>query len=133
MKMDIFFAGQKKVNACYEGFTISTDQPIEDGGENSAPSPFDFFISSIGTCAGYYVLSFCERREIPLKDIKLSLAANYNDAAHRLESVELQLHLPSSFPAKYKKALLRTVEQCSVKKAIFDPPEFSISAEIGGE
>ena len=133
MKMDILFAGQKKVTACYDGFTIFTDQPIEDGGENSAPSPFDFFVSSIGTCAGYYVLSFCELREIPLKDIKLSLDAKYNDDAHRLESVQLKLHLPSSFPAKYKKAMVRTVEQCSVKKAILDPPEFLISAEIVGE
>lgn len=131
MKMDIIFAGQKKVNAVYEGFTICTDQPEADGGENSAPSPFDFFISSIGTCAGYYVLSFCEKRKIPIEGIQMTLDARYNEDAHRLESVGINLHLPPTFPNKYQKALERTVAQCSVKKAILNPPEFSITANIG--
>ncbi len=131
MKMDISFSGQKKVNAHYEGFTICTDQPSDEGGENSAPSPFDYFVSSIGTCAGVYVLSFCERRQISTENIRLQVSAEFHDTTSRLETVHLKLKLPPSFPAKYEKVLLRTMGQCSVKKAILDPPEFLMTSEIG--
>ncbi len=53
MEMQISLAGGKKVDARFKGFTIRTDQPESSGGENSAPSPFDLFLGSIGTCAGY--------------------------------------------------------------------------------
>lgn len=131
MEYDISFGGGKKVNAHYNGFTIKTDQPVEDGGENTAPSPFDYFLSSIGTCAGVYVLSFCNARELSTENIKLSLKGIYNEEKKRLETVRITIDLPSDFPLKYEKVLLRTVEQCAVKKAIMDPPMFEISADIG--
>ena len=65
MNMEIVFPAGKKVNALYRGFTIETDQPENGGGDGSAPSPFDLFLASIGTCVGFYVLSFCHERSIP--------------------------------------------------------------------
>ncbi len=62
MAMKIVFAGGTKVNAEFKGFTLPTDQPAAAGGEGAAPSPFDLCLGSIGTCAGYYALSFCRQR-----------------------------------------------------------------------
>jgi ribosomal protein S12 methylthiotransferase accessory factor len=64
MDMEVYFPGGKKVYARYKGFTVETDQPVDDGGDNSAPSPFDLFMLSIGTCAGYYVLTFLQQRRL---------------------------------------------------------------------
>ncbi|MFH0726086.1 MAG: OsmC family protein [Pseudomonadota bacterium] len=130
MEYDIFLAGGKKVNAQFRGFTVKTDQPPEDGGENSAPSPFDYFLSALGTCAGFYVLSFCETRKISTDKIKLSLNGVYDEEKGRLETVRITIHLPPDFPEKYRKVLTRTVDQCSVKKAIMNPPVFDVRAEI---
>jgi len=69
MDMEIVFPGGKKVNALYKGFTIPTDQSLLSGGQNSAPAPFDLFLASIGTCAGIYVLSFCQQRGIDTENI----------------------------------------------------------------
>jgi ribosomal protein S12 methylthiotransferase accessory factor len=130
MEYDISFAGGKKVNAQFRGFTIKTDQPLEDGGENSAPSPFDYFLSALGTCAGFYVVSFCEARQLSTENIKLSLKGGYDEEKGRLETVRITIDLPPDFPQKYQKVLTRTVDQCSVKKAILNPPVFDIRAEI---
>ena len=54
--MKISFPGGKKVNINYKDFIIKTDQPIINGGENTYPDPFSIFISSIGACAGFYIL-----------------------------------------------------------------------------
>ena len=64
-EMIVTFGGGKKVNAEFNGFTIATDQAIYAGGEGAAPEPFSLFLASIGTCAGIFVLSFCQSRGIP--------------------------------------------------------------------
>jgi putative redox protein len=132
MEYDILFAGGKKITARYNGFSIATDQPVEDGGENSAPSPFDYFLASIGACAGFYTLSFCNAREIPTDGIHLKLKSFYNEEKGRLETVQIHIHLPADFPEKYRKTLVRVVDQCSVKKAILNPPVFEVLTDIAG-
>ncbi len=133
MDMKIRFEGGKKVAADFRGFTVHTDQPAEDGGENSAPAPFEFFLASLGTCAGFYVQAFCESRKIDARGIKLHLRAERSADDTRLEKVRIEIGLPPGFPEKYRKAVVRTANQCSVKKAILNPPEFDITcAAIGG-
>ena len=73
MDMEIQFPGGKKVDALYKGFTIKTDQPKNEGGEGSAPEPFSLFLTSIGTCAGIYVLNFCQNRNISLRSRRVFL------------------------------------------------------------
>ncbi len=72
--IEVSFPGGKKVDASIKGFTIPTDQPISSGGEGSAPSPFDLFLSSIATCAGIYALGFCESKGIDTTGLKLEMS-----------------------------------------------------------
>ena len=71
MEMTITFDGKKKIIADYHGHMIVTDQPVEAGGDGSAPAPFDLFLASIGTCAGVYVLYFCHERGIDTTGLKV--------------------------------------------------------------
>ena len=128
MDMMITFPGNKKVDSNYKGFTVQTDQPVAEGGENTAPEPFDLFLASIGTCAGIYVSSFCNERQIDTTDLRLILGFIRNTATHMVDKIDIQIKLPSGFPKKYKSAVIRTVEMCFVKKHLITPPQFSISA-----
>jgi putative redox protein len=127
MKYDITFAGNKKVDAHYRGFTINSDQPISSGGENTALSPFELFLGSIGMCTGFYVLAFCQSRSIPADDIKITQTVVRNDATHMVEKVIVDISLPADFPEKYKAAVIKTAQSCSVKKFLDAPPEIQIS------
>ena len=124
--MDITFPGGVAVNADFDGFTINTDQPEANGGDNTAPNPFKLFLASIGTCAGFYAVSFCQQREIDTTGMRLTLDVERNSETKRLDQVKIRIHLPDGFPEKYTKTLLRVIDQCTVKKAIFDPPEFNV-------
>ena len=130
MEMKITFPGGKKVNAEFDGTVIRTDQPPASGGEGSAPSPFEYFLASIGTCAGIYALSFCQERNISTEGMSISQRMEFTEIAgkRRVSKVSLELTLPPGFPEKYRKAIVKAAELCSVKKAIFDPPEFSVHA-----
>ena len=128
MSMQISFPGGVAVNASFKGFEVKTDQPAANGGENSAPSPFDLFLVSLGTCAGFFALRFCQQRELPTDGMSLDLDTERNPDSKQLEKVVVQLNLPIGFPDKYKKAILRATDQCAAKQALIDPPEIVVSA-----
>lgn len=124
--MEITFEGGKVVTAHSHGHVIKTDQPVSSGGQNSAPSPFELFLASIGTCAGIYVKSFCENRKIPTNDIRIVQSTEYDDESGLPTNIKLDIKLPADFPKKYKDALISVAELCKVKKTIASPPVFEI-------
>ncbi len=130
MDMMITFPGNKKVDSTYKGFTVHTDQPVSEGGENTAPEPFDLFLASIGTCAGIYVSSFCRERHIDTTDLGLILSFYPNPTTGMVERVDIMIKLPAGFPEKYTAAVIRSAEMCFVKKHLSAPPQFYITASI---
>ena len=129
MDIEVYFAGGKKVYADFRGFTIKTDQPKKRGGEESAPSPFDLFLVSIGTCAGYFVQEFCEKRGIPHKDIRIVQRSEKDEKTKVIKKFILQIELPEDFPEKYQRAVIKAAETCIVKKSIAAGPEFEVTAQ----
>ena len=125
--MEIRFPGGQRVDAYYKGFTIRTDQPEAEGGENSAPSPFDLFLSSIGTCAGFYVLNFCRERKISYQNIQLNLITERDQAKGLIGKIKIEIKLPAGFPEQYREAVVRAANLCTVKKHLVDPPDFQIN------
>lgn len=126
MDMEITFPGGVAVNATYKGFTVTTDQPPPLGG-GAAPSPFELFLASIGTCAGFFALRFCQERGIDASDLGVSLTFERDPERKRIAKVRIDVALPSAFPEKYRQALVRTVDQCTVKRHILEPPEFEVT------
>ena len=130
MDMQITFPGNQKIDAFYKGFTIHTDQPLPEGGDNSAPTPFDLFLSSIGTCAGVFVLRFLQQRHLDPTGLKIILRTEVNTQLKMLGKIALDIHLPPGFPDKYRDAVVKAADLCAVKKHILNPPQFEIHATI---
>jgi putative redox protein len=131
MEMVISFPGGARVDAQFGSFTVKTDQPPQGGGEGSAPTPFATFLASLGTCAGIYVLGFCRQRGLPTDGIRLTQRLGMDPASGLVAKVELDIHVPPSFPEKYHAALIRSAEQCAVKKHLESPPRFAIRTVTG--
>lgn len=125
--VEVSFPGGKKVDAHLKGFTISTDQPVAGGGENSAPSPFDLFLASIATCAGIYAVSFCQSKGLNTEGLKLEMDGDRNPETGLIGNIKLNLTLPADFPEKYKPAIEKSMGLCTVKKHLADAPSFEIS------
>jgi ribosomal protein S12 methylthiotransferase accessory factor len=129
-EIKVFFPGGMKVDAEYKGFLIKTDQPLYAGGEGSAPAPLDLFLASIATCAGYYVLVFSKERGIPAEKASALMKTEKNPETKMIEKILIEIKLPPEFPEKYKKAVIKAVDQCAVKAHITKPPAFEIEARI---
>lgn len=129
--MKITFPGGLAVNAELKGFTVTTDQGVEHGGGGTAPEPFDLFLASLGTCAGLYALRFCQQRGIATQGLGLTLTTEKHPEEKRLALVRLEIELPDGFPEKYREALIRSVDQCAVKRHILTPPRFEVATVAG--
>ena len=128
--MMVTFPGSKRVDASYNGFVIATDQAVDSGGDGTAPEPFDYFLSSIATCAGIYVLGFCQRRKIPHEQVRLVQSWERDEKSRRITTICIAIEVPPDFPEKYHKALIRAANQCSVKKTMEDPPDFDVRTVV---
>lgn len=129
--MTITFPGGARVSAEYEGFTVTTDQPVDQGGENSAPAPFDYFLISIGTCVGHYARKFLQKRELSTTGLRVELTTTKDPERKRLSEISIKLVLPDGFPEKYRKAIVNAANSCTVKKTILDPPTFTVTIDAG--
>jgi len=126
-EISVTFPENLKVEASVGDFTLLTDQPLKSGGDNEAPSPFELFTASIATCAGYFALKFCRARDIDPSSMRLKMSYDWDSEAKRYPKMSVELELPENFPDKYKKAIIKAMDQCVVKQHILQPPEFDIT------
>lgn len=126
MDMEVTFPGGARVDAQFGPFSVVTDQPPQGGGHGEAPSPFDYFLASLATCAGIYVLGFCRKRDLPTGGLKLTQRVQWDQASGMINSVAIEIHVPQDFPEQYLDSLVRSASLCAVKKHIENPPEFQI-------
>ena len=124
--MIVRFPGGKHVDAEFHGFTIRTDQPRPEGGDGSAPQPFDLFLASIATCAGIYVKGYCDARGLSTEELGLEMHVERDEQQHRIGKLVIEIKLPEEFPEKHRQGVVRSADLCSVKKYIFNPPAFEI-------
>ena len=122
MEMIIDFPGGSRVDAHFGQFTVHTDQPPQA----SAPTPFATFLASLGTCAGIYVLGFCQQRGISTEGIRIVQRMANDPLSGMVGKIGLEIQVPPSFPEKYLPALVRSAEQCAVKKHLENPPKFDV-------
>jgi ribosomal protein S12 methylthiotransferase accessory factor len=132
MEIAVTFPGNKKTSSQVGQHTVLTDQSVMAGGDGTAPAPFSLFLASLVSCAGIYVIYFCEKRGIRTDDIKVIQRDERDPQTHSVTRITIEIVLPSDFPEKYKKALLHTVDLCAVKKTMLDPPEFDVRTVTAG-
>jgi ribosomal protein S12 methylthiotransferase accessory factor len=125
----ITIPGGRRVDARLGRHVVRTDQPVDNGGEDTAPSPFDTFLAAIGTCVGIFVQGFCHKRGLPTEGIRIVERPSYGEDG-ALSGVDLDIQVPASFPEKYREALVRVADQCSVKKAIQAQPRFQVRTVV---
>ena len=126
MEMLVDFPGGSRVDAHFRNFTVPTDQPPTA----SAPMPFDLFLASIATCAGIYVLGFCQQRGLPTAGIQIVQRTHSNPVSKMIEEIDIEIHVPATFPEKYRDSLVRSAELCKVKKHLENPPTFKVRTRV---
>jgi len=126
MEIKVNFLDKLRLEAKFDDFTVIADQPIRYKGDGSAPGPFDYFLASSALCAAYFVKLYCDTRNIPTENIRLS-QNNIVDPENRYQQIfKIQVELPEDISAKDRQGILRSIDRCTVKKVVQAGPEFVI-------
>lgn len=130
MDMTIHFPGNSRVDASFGEFVVKTDQPQRAGGEGQYPAPFDYFLASLGSCAGVYVLNFLRQRNLPTDKARLTLHTVRGSEPGLLSEIHIRVSLPEAVPRKYHRAIQNAVNLCAVKRHLASPPRIETVVEI---
>ena len=126
MEIKVNFLDKLRLEAKFDDFTVIADQPIRYKGDGSAPGPFDYFLASSALCAAYFVKLYCDTRGIATEHIRLS-QNNIVDPENRYKQIfKIQVELPADISAKDRQGILRSIDRCTVKKAVQAGPDFVI-------
>ena len=126
MEIKVNFLDKLRLEAKFDDFTVIADQPIRYKGDGSAPGPFDYFLASSALCAAYFVKLYCNTRNIPTENIRLS-QNNIVDPENRYQQIfKIQVELPPDISEKDRQGILRSIDRCTVKKVVQAGPEFVI-------
>lgn len=126
-ELKVVFGENYKIDVEYKGFTVKTDQPVHDGGDGTSPSPFDYFLVSLASCAGYYALAFCRERKLPVEGLAVTMTTEKSEGSRLIDTIRIAVVAPAGFPEKYREALKKSVDHCTVKAHMERPPKFEIS------
>ncbi len=125
-ELKVVFGDKYRIDVDYKGFTIKTDQPVRDGGEGTALSPFDLFLASLAACAGYYALAFCKERKIPTEGLAVTMTTERGEVSKMIDKIAFNVDLPTGFPEKYRFAIVKAIDHCTVKAHILRAPQFEV-------
>ncbi|MDQ7970010.1 MAG: OsmC domain/YcaO domain-containing protein [Oxalicibacterium faecigallinarum] len=126
MEIKVNFLDKLRLEAKFDDFTVIADQPIRYKGDGSAPGPFDYFLASSALCAAYFVKLYCNTRNIPTDNIRLS-QNNIVDPEDRYKQIfKIQVELPADISEADRRGILRSIDRCTVKKVVQTGPDFVI-------
>jgi ribosomal protein S12 methylthiotransferase accessory factor len=133
MELRVTLEGGKRVAVQVGRHLIVTDQPAREGGGDTGPAPYDLFLASIATCAGFYVKSYCENKGIDSSDIEVTLRTQRDPETKQTAGFVTTIYVPPELPQKLHAVLRKVAEQCAVKKTIMCNPEFLVETVVRKE
>jgi putative redox protein len=103
------------------GHELRSDQPVEDGGEDTAPTPTELFLAGLAGCVAFYGARFLRRHG--LSTAGLAVTCSYAWAANptRIGEVDLMVEAPALTP-KLREAFTKVIEHCTVHNTLRQPP-----------
>lgn len=112
------------------GHTITVDQPVDAGGEDTAPTPTELFVAGLASCVAFYARRYLKRHDLPVEG--LSVAASYTIGGRPARVTELNVVItpPDGLPEERRDAFLAVASHCTVHNTLEAPPEVAITLEL---
>jgi putative redox protein len=120
------YVGGDRLRLTVRGHDLSTDQPVADGGEDTAPTPTELFAGALAACVGYYAERFLRRHGLAAAGLTVACEYRWAENPHRVGQINLEVVAPG-LPADKREAFARVVDHCTVHNTLRVPPDVRIT------
>jgi putative redox protein len=117
--------GGDRLRIDIRGHELHTDQPVEDGGEDTAPTPTELFLGSLASCVAFYGQRFLRRHGLSTEGFTVSCRYAWAENPHRVGEIDLTVDAPGLIPEQ-RQAFERVIGHCTVHNTLLKPPEVRI-------
>lgn len=125
--MTVSFLAGEAYEVGVRGHHVLVDQPVQDGGQDSAPTPTELFVASLATCVAFYAGRYLTRHGYSRDGLAVSASFDMaTDRPARVTRIRIQVTVPAEVPAERRPALAAVVSHCTVHNSLAAPPEVSI-------
>jgi putative redox protein len=112
------------------GHEIDVDQPVEDGGDDKAPTPTELLVAALASCVAFYAGRYLRRHDLSTTGLEVGCTATMAEGRPaRVTSMDVRLRLPAGFPDERRAGLKAVVEHCTVHNTLVDPPDVAITLD----
>jgi uncharacterized OsmC-like protein len=130
MEVKVSHLGQVKFNIQSRSHSILCDQPTENGGEDSAMTPPELMLASLGSCAAFYAVQYLKTRNLAQSGVEVSVTAEKLKQPARLGNFNIHVDCPVPLTEEQTEGLMRSVHCCLIHNTLLSPPEIKIELSI---
>lgn len=103
------------------------DEPVDVGGGNAAPGPYDYLLIALGTCTSMTIGLYARRKKLPLEDITVSLrhsrihARDCEECETKeglLDRIDLDVQLTGPLTPEQHSKLMEIAGKCPVHRTL---------------
>jgi LmbE family N-acetylglucosaminyl deacetylase/uncharacterized OsmC-like protein len=127
LPMRVEYRGGDQFDINVRGHIISVDQPVKDGGEDTAPTPTELFIASLASCVAFYARRYLKRHDLPTDGLAVESTFEMGSRPARVAGIDVRLILPEGVPPERLDALLAVASHCTVHNTLESTPDVSIT------
>jgi putative redox protein len=118
---------------------LLADEPLEIGGDDLGPSPYELLSASLGACTGMTLRMYANHKKWPLKEVKVHLhhekihAKDCKDGKQKIDKIEREIELEGDLSDDQRQRLLEIANKCPVHKTLHSPIKIESTLKAGRE
>jgi len=106
---------------------VDVDQPVSDGGEDTAPTPTELFVASLASCVAFYARRYLARHHLPSTGLRVTTDYRMGSHPARVSDLRIEIALDSAVPHDRRDALLAVASHCTVHNTLTHPPTIDVA------
>lgn len=130
MEVKVSHLDQVRFKIQSRSHSILCDQPTENGGEDTAMTPPELMLASLGSCAAFYAVQYLKTHHLAGEGVEVSVTAEKLKCPARLGNFKIHVLSPVALEGQHTEGLMRAVKHCLIHNTLLAPPQIDIELAV---